>query len=353
MFSGRAPVSVEPMADGTYFIDRDGEHFKHILQYLRRGFVAVEPGSEKCRELAVEAEYYEITDLVRLLRAKPFDYPGYLGEDVAQMQEREAELRARLASSEGAAPDSHAGLVSIFDNAALLRDANEWCPDPMKHPTLLERSEGVDHAKPAVVTTLKQFRTNFAEAHSNLLERLDPILQSEPVLIAGGSVLHALTMGCRLGHLYTGKTDIDVFVCTDSAVNATRICRRIYYALAADDECWTISRGSGVVNIERFDEDDDDDDNEHEYVEPPPWQPTETNMTAHSVVHQVQVILRLYASPAEVLLGFDCDCACVGFDGSRVFALPRALRAIKHGVNILNPLHAWPIRAAYELRLCK
>lgn len=66
-----------------------------------------------------------------------------------------------------------------------------------------------------------------------------------------------------------------------------------------------------------------------------------------------QVVLRLYDSPAEVLLGFDVDCACLGFDGERVWALPRALRALKHNINVLNPLHAWPLRASYEYRLCK
>ena len=67
----------------------------------------------------------------------------------------------------------------------------------------------------------------------------------------------------------------------------------------------------------------------------------------------VQVVLRLYDSPAEVLLGFDVDCACVGFDGKEIWALPRSVRALKHGMNILNPLHAWPNRATYEYRLTK
>ena len=29
------------------------------------------------------------------------------------------------------------------------------------------------------------------------------------------------------------------------------------------------------------------------------------------------------------------------------------LRALRTGVNVLNPLHAWPNRATYEFRLCK
>ena len=36
-----------------------------------------------------------------------------------------------------------------------------------------------------------------------------------------------------------------------------------------------------------------------------------------------------------------------------MWALPRCLRALRHGVNLLNPLHAWPNRATYEFRLVK
>ena len=43
----------------------------------------------------------------------------------------------------------------------------------------------------------------------------------------------------------------------------------------------------------------------------------------------------------------------MGYDGERVWALPRALRAIQYGTNILNPLHAWPSKASYEFRLVK
>ena len=67
----------------------------------------------------------------------------------------------------------------------------------------------------------------------------------------------------------------------------------------------------------------------------------------------VQIILRVYHSPAEVLLGFDIDPVCVGYDGQHLWALPRAMRALETGVTICNPLHAWPVQPSYELRLAK
>ena len=39
-----------------------------------------------------------------------------------------------------------------------------------------------------------------------------------------------------------------------------------------------------------------------------------------------QIVLRLYRTAAEVIVGFDVDACCVAFDGTRVFMLPRAHR---------------------------
>ena len=68
---------------------------------------------------------------------------------------------------------------------------------------------------------------------------------------------------------------------------------------------------------------------------------------------KVQIVLRLYESPAEVLLGFDCDCCCCAYDGRTVWITQRCIRALRTGVNVLNPLHAWPNKPAYEVRLGK
>jgi len=51
-------------------------------------------------------------------------------------------------------------------------------------------------------------------------------------------------------------------------------------------------------------------------------------------IRHVQFVLRCYRSPAEVLMGFDIDCACVGFDGAHVYALPRAIRALRYRSNL-------------------
>ncbi|KAJ0793750.1 putative chromatin remodeling & transcription regulator BTB-POZ family [Helianthus annuus] len=62
MFSGRHTVCKDS-DKGYVFVDRDGKHFRHILNWLRDGVVASLSDSE-CSELMREAEYYQLLGLV-------------------------------------------------------------------------------------------------------------------------------------------------------------------------------------------------------------------------------------------------------------------------------------------------
>ena len=69
MFSGRHSVKKEE--DGSYFIDRDGTHFRYILNYLRDGGFnddMLSGDNDTRTELLREAEYYQLSGLVALLR---------------------------------------------------------------------------------------------------------------------------------------------------------------------------------------------------------------------------------------------------------------------------------------------
>lgn len=46
---------------------------------------------------------------------------------------------------------------------------------------------------------------------------------------------------------------------------------------------------------------------------------------------RIQIVLKIVATPAEVLLNFDLDPCAIGFDGTRVVMLPRAARALETG----------------------
>ena len=73
MFSGRHKLKVE--ADGSYFIDRDGAHFRYILNFLRDGGIkdGTLPNNENIwREILTEAEFYQVSGLVDFLKSLLF-----------------------------------------------------------------------------------------------------------------------------------------------------------------------------------------------------------------------------------------------------------------------------------------
>ena len=377
MFSGRHKISTDE--DGYYFIDRDGHHFRHILNYLRNGTIKVSLESDIAIEVAIEAEYYGLHELAAVLRSNKIDIQQYLGEEISKMRDNERMLREPLsvpkssgkeakdpvdaADAADAVDDAlnemfptnpHIGLISIFEDDGALASMNQsHTEDPMGFSQILQRYGKLESEKmklPTTVPNLMTFRRHFEHQTFGFefLTRLAPILNEKKILIAGGSVLRALTgsnstenFQTRRGHLLGKKGDIDIFVCTQDEVEATTIAGRIVHLITENRSDFRVVRGSGVINIDFEPEDGEIN-----------WDIFENGAEMRGNL-TVQIVLRLYESPAEVLLGFDCDCCCVGFDGDRVWGLPRALRAIQYGTNILNPLHAWPSKASYEFRLVK
>ena len=62
MFSGRIPLKRDD--DGSVFIDRDGTHFRAILNFLRDGHVPLPDKRKELEELKMEANFYCIDQLV-------------------------------------------------------------------------------------------------------------------------------------------------------------------------------------------------------------------------------------------------------------------------------------------------
>ena len=66
MFSGR--FDMKASEDGSFFIDRDGTHFRFILNFLRTGKLTLPEGATCTKELEEEAEFYQIHGLMDALR---------------------------------------------------------------------------------------------------------------------------------------------------------------------------------------------------------------------------------------------------------------------------------------------
>ena len=65
MFSGR--FELKPCEDGAFFIDRDGTHFRYILNYLRTGKLNLPKDKTIVKELLEEAEFYQIQGMINEL----------------------------------------------------------------------------------------------------------------------------------------------------------------------------------------------------------------------------------------------------------------------------------------------
>ena len=72
-------------------------------------------------------------------------------------------------------------------------------------------------------------------------------------------------------------------------------------------------------------------------------------VSKHPVRH-VQIVLRIYKSISEILTGFDVDCSCAAYDGSQVYASPRAVCAYMTQSNTIDLTRRSP---SYENRLSK
>ncbi|EGC36806.1 hypothetical protein DICPUDRAFT_150657 [Dictyostelium purpureum] len=139
------------------------------------------------------------------------------------------------------------------------------------------------------------------------------------VFVAGGSVL-----GCSLANqdpLYYTKSDIDIFLYGISESEANRKLDEIEQFIKNKSPRSQMARTKYAVTF-----------------------------LNDSPFRNIQIILRIYKTPAEVLMGFDIDCCSIGYDGSNVYAIPRAINSITQGYNTV----AMSRRSlTYEARLFK
>ena len=89
MFSGCTELSKGK--DGAYFVDQDGTHFRHILNYMRKGTIPSVVVDQIGQELISEAEFYGLTSLVDILLGSPSttrndDSKLYGGKDSGKIQ---------------------------------------------------------------------------------------------------------------------------------------------------------------------------------------------------------------------------------------------------------------------------
>ena len=282
-------------------------------------------------------------------------------------REMEDSLR-HLYRTERAAPalyPLHVGLIDVYDDSdgstSLSKRIKAARGSSGCYPLLLEGiNPRFKRSAKYIVGSLAKFQKRFDKFYPGLRDALRkcPPTSQCGWFIAGGAVLRALLNDKAAEPLFA-TSDVDIFIWARgepaaAAKAATDLAQSIYEALIPDDDTpprqkdysgnprsptfgWKVNRTLFTLNMTGF------------FTS----KRRPSNRGKEELDIPIQVILRVYNSPAEVLLGFDVDCTTVGFDGERVWALPRGLDALANGYSVLNPIHSWPIQPSYELRLAK
>ncbi|KAJ7661416.1 ankyrin repeat protein [Mycena polygramma] len=250
----------------------------------------------------------------------------------------ETELRRLFATDKAHArlANPYVGLVDIFDAPADIRttrarvvkdeiDLSAQYVMPLSE--LNRRKEGT----PSMVSDLDEFQKNWAVFSEGSLSQL---FDWNNVVAAGGSVLACLTP------------------LSEEAKVSKRSMRKYYHSVAyptsdVDLFLWGMTPEQAEMKITKI----------YEAVrDSVPWDVTCVR-TKHTVsIHSqypyrsVQIVLRLYSSPAEILAGFDIDAPCCAYDGNRVYANPRAIVAMMRQCNTVDMTRRSP---SYEVRLAK
>ncbi|KFY42964.1 hypothetical protein V494_02145 [Pseudogymnoascus sp. VKM F-4513 (FW-928)] len=183
---------------------------------------------------------------------------------------------------------------------------------------------------PAVVTSFKEFQTNFNLFSESSLSELD----WSNVVAAGSSVTTALLP-------------------VPEKWSETKRSLREYYhdrlAPASDVDLFLygLTEEEGLEKIKHI-ERTVKDSILHEVT-------TIRTKNAITIASQyptrhVQIVLRLYDSISQIITGFDVDCACVAYDGKEVYGSPRALAAFSTQINTIDLTRRSP---SYENRLSK
>ncbi|KAH9483227.1 hypothetical protein JR316_0005331 [Psilocybe cubensis] len=247
--------------------------------------------------------------------------------------EEEAELRRLFAMDRTNArlSDPHVGLVDVFAAPSAIRttrarvvdgpedlDAKYVMPIADSH----RRAEGM----PCTVADLEEFKKNWSIFTEGSLSQL---LNWNNVVAAGGSVLACLSPVPKRNKASKRKI-------------RTYFHSKAYPTSDVDLFLWGLTPEQAEIKIKEI----------YEAVrDSVPWDVT-CIRTKHTIsIHSqypyrsVQIVLRLYQSPAEILAGFDIDAPC-----NRVWANPRAVVAMMRQCNTVDMTRRSP---SYEVRLAK
>eukprot|EP01117_Protostelium_nocturnum_P012678 TRINITY_DN4670_c0_g3_i4.p1 TRINITY_DN4670_c0_g3~~TRINITY_DN4670_c0_g3_i4.p1 ORF type:complete len:940 (-),score=234.76 TRINITY_DN4670_c0_g3_i4:49-2814(-) len=237
--------------------------------------------------------------------------------------------------------DKFIGLLDVY-NSSINFDFEDLQVDEAAIPMILKRNRISDGEcmGPAIVNQT-EFMNNWNGLSGGLLNGLN----SPHVFVAGGAVLACMT-GRQLEEGYC-NSDIDLFIHGTSVAEANQLVIQIIRTIQSNNP----EKKEEEPKVENQ-ANQSKGDNEKRIKGGMILVRSKQSVTISCGFpkRNIQIVLRIYKSPAEVLLGFDIDCCAVGFDLTKVWVSPRALRSIKKRYNLVNPTRR---STTYELRLLK
>ncbi|KAJ7735102.1 hypothetical protein DFH07DRAFT_893615 [Mycena maculata] len=207
------------------------------------------------------------------------------------------------------------GLVkfSDFDNVypnSVLGDVGRTITRPAPLPgyeLLCEARESQITIQPSV----EAFKRTFEHISDGLLKNLD----WSNLLVAGGIVLGTLlSVDAADGQPRCDprwvSSDIDMYVHGLSALEANEKIKHVFETFRAN-----LPPGTPTLAVRNC---------------------TTITLYARYPLRRIQIVLKLTESPKSVLLNFDLDVCAMGWDGSALWMLPRAARALETGCNVFT-----------------
>ena len=314
----------------------------------------------------------EAQAFISRIAALPKDVPVSLDGALQPSLDDEAELR-RLFATDTKNPrlnDPYVGLVDVFDAPTDIRTTrarvvqNEFDLSEKYLMPLTEarrRKEGT----PAMVSSLEEFNQNWSIFSESSLSLLD----WNNVVAAGGSVLACLLpvpdankASKRTLRKYFHATafptsDVDLFLYGLTPEQAEAKIIAIFQGLNSIDPLrfhliyhnhlqlsgmpfpgTALASGPNILFLSIVS------------ISGLPKIAGLTGLSAQYPYRCVQIVLRLYSSPSEILTGFDVDAPCCAFDGTRVWANPRSIASMMRQANTVDITRRSP---SYEVRLSK
>ncbi|KAK7007898.1 hypothetical protein R3P38DRAFT_2552529 [Favolaschia claudopus] len=214
----------------------------------------------------------------------------------------------------------------VFPTSVLSREHRK-----IARPSDLPGYKFLDKLRAATVEiqpSLPAFRDSFERISDGLLKNLN----WDNVLVAGGIVLGTLMAVDAAAGAPWRSSDIDVYIHGLGPNEANAKIQHIFSTFQANLPPNTptfVVRNSKTITF---------------YASYP--------------LRRIQVVLKLVKSPRAVLLNFDLDVCAMGWDGSDVWMLPRAARALETGyivftMNLIQGHYLSERRATQEQRVFK